>query len=299
MELNQLRYFQIVAKYEQMTRAAEELHISQSSLSKTISMLEKDVGAKLFDRMGNRIVLNSVGKAFRNRVDRLLLELEDAVKEANASDFGCVHFAANVSGICTNYIDSFLRQNPRVKLRQSLMDPDQMTAALECGDLDCALSFTDISSDKISWTKLIDEEMLLLVSKKHALAEAKQVPLSAFAQDSFICNNAGFDTRELLEQQCKLAGFQPNIVFDGNEPELAFKLVADNYGVMIVSSIVYAWKMGMEIVDPPLHYISPLHIADPICQRPLGLAVLDNHYVSKTTKRFVEGLKADFAARTE
>lgn len=109
MELNQLRYFQIVAKYEQMTRAAEELHISQSSLSKTISMLEKDVGAKLFDRMGNHIVLNSVGKAFLNRVDRLLLELEDAVKEANASDYGSIHFAANVSGICTNYIDSFLR----------------------------------------------------------------------------------------------------------------------------------------------------------------------------------------------
>lgn len=299
MELNQLRYFQIVAKYEQMTRAAEELHISQSSLSKTISMLEKDVGAKLFDRMGNHIVLNSVGKAFLNRVDRLLLELEDAVKEANASDYGSIHFAANVSGICTNYIDSFLRQNPRVKLRQSLMDPDQMTAALESGDLDCALSFTDISSDKISWTKLIDEEMLLLVSKKHPLADAKQVPLSAFAQDSFICNNAGFDTRELLEQQCKLAGFRPNIVFDGNEPELAFKLVADNYGVMIVSSIVYQWKMGMEIVDPPLHYISALHIEDPICQRPLGLAVLDNHYASKTTKRFVEGLKSDFATRTE
>ena len=69
MELNQLRYFQIVAKYEQMTRAAEELHISQSSLSKTISMLEKDVGAKLFDRMGNRIVLNAVGRAFLSRIE--------------------------------------------------------------------------------------------------------------------------------------------------------------------------------------------------------------------------------------
>ena len=296
MELNQLRYFQTVARYEQMTKAAEELHISQSSLSKTISMLEKDVGAKLFDRLGNRIALNSVGKAFLSRVDRLLLELEDAVKEANASDYGSIHFAANISGICTNYIDSFLRQNPRVKLRQSLMDPDQMTAALESGDLDCALSFTDISSDKISWTKLIDEEMLLLVSKKHPLADAKQVSLSAFAQDSFICNNAGFDTREILQQQCLLAGFRPNIVFNGNEPELAFKLVADNYGVMIVSSIVYEWKMGMEIIDPPLLYISALHIADPVCQRPLGLAVLNNHYVSKTTERFTEGLKANFQA---
>ena len=127
MELNQLRYFQTVAEYGQMTRAAEELHISQSSLSKTISMLEKDVGVKLFDRLGNRIALNSVGRSFLNRVDRLLLELEDAVREANASDYGSIHFAVNISGLCTNYIDSFLRQNPKVKLQQSLMDPEQMT----------------------------------------------------------------------------------------------------------------------------------------------------------------------------
>lgn len=279
-----------------MTRAAEELHISQSSLSKTISMLEKDVGAKLFDRLGNRIVLNSIGRAFLIRVDRLLLELEDAVREANASDCGSIHFAANISGLCTNYIDGFLRQNPQVKLRQSLMDPEQMVAALESGDLDCALSFADISSEKISWTQLIQEEMLLLVAKKHPLAETKAVALSAFAQDSFICNNAGFDTLELLQQQCQLAGFQPNVVFDGNEPELAFKLVADNYGVMLISSIVYQWLMGMEIINPPLHYIAALHIADPICQRPLGLAVLNNHYVSKTTERFIAGLKEYFQA---
>ena len=299
MELNQLRYFQTVAKYEQMTKAAEELHISQSSLSKTISMLEKDVGAKLFDRLGNRIVLNSVGRSFLSRVDRLLLELEDAVREANASDYGSIHFAANISGLCTNYIDQFLRENPQVKLRQSLMYPEQMTAALESGELDCALSFTDISSEKISWTKLIQEEMLLLVAKKHPLSDSEEVELSAFSQDSFICNNAGFDTRELLQQQCQLAGFQPNIVFDGNEPELAFKLVADNYGVMIVSSIVYQWMMGMEIINPPLHYISALHISDPICQRPLGLAMLNNHYVSKTTERFIAGLKLYFGALSQ
>ena len=299
MELNQLRYFQMVAKYEQMTKAAEELHISQSSLSKTISMLEKDVGAKLFDRLGNRIVLNSVGRSFLSRVDRLLLELEDAVREANASDYGSIHFAANISGLCTNYIDQFLRENPQVKLRQSLMYPEQMTAALESGDLDCALSFTDISSEKISWTKLIQEEMLLLVAKKHPLSDSEEAELSAFSQDSFICNNAGFDTRELLQQQCQLAGFQPNIVFDGNEPELAFKLVADNYGVMIVSSIVYQWMMGMEIINPPLHYISALHISDPICQRPLGLAMLNNHYVSKTTERFIAGLKLYFGALSQ
>lgn len=296
MELNQLRYFQTVAKYEQMTKAAEVLCISQSSLSKTISMLERDIGAKLFDRLGNRIVLNQVGRAFLARVDRLLLELDDAVLEATSIDSGTVRFAANISGLCTNYIDAFIRQNPKVKLQQSMLDPEQMVAALENGELDCALSFTDISSEKISWTRLVNEEMLMLVSKRHPLAWSGEAPLSAFAQDLFVCNNSGFGVREILLHHCKAAGFQPDIVFDGNEPELAFKLVAENYGVMMISSLVYGWKMSMEIVDPPLTYSTAVRLSGPDCVRPLGLAQLNHHYISKTAEQFIQGLREYFAS---
>lgn len=299
MELNQLRYFQTVARYQQMTKAAEELHISQSSLSKTISMLEADIGAKLFDRLGNRIILNSVGKAFLERVDRLLLELEDAVQEANSADHGRVHFAANIPGLCTDYIEQFIRQNPKVMLTQSLMSSEQMVSALETGELDCALTFTDLSSERLVCSPLAQEEMLMLVSFKHPLAGYSKTPLAAFSGDPFICNNAGFDTRRLLIDQCRMAGFYPNIVFDGNESELAFKLVADNYGVMMVSSIVYSWLMGMDIVNPPLNYISALHISEPGLRRPLWLAMLKGHYVSKTTENFISGLKTYFEKLTD
>ena len=295
MELNQLRYLQTVAKFGQMTKAAEELHSYQSSLSKTIATLEKDVGVQLFDRLGNRIVLNSVGRAFLDRVNRSMLELDDAVREANASDLGSIHFAVNTSGLCTNFIDRFLRENPRVKLRQSLMDPDQMAAALERGELDCAVCSTDLSSDRIRWTGLAEDELLLLISKEHPLADQTALPLSACAGESFICNNAGFDSRELLLQLCQMAGFSPNIVFDGNEPELAFQLVAGNHGVMMMSSIVYRWLMDMEIINPPLHFITAVHITRPICRRLMGIAVLNNHYMSKTTEQFIDGLNAYFS----
>ncbi len=295
MELNQLRYLQTVAKYGQMTKAAEELHISQSSLSKTIATLEKDLGVQLFDRLGNRIVLNSVGRVFLSRIDRLLLGLDDAVREANASDLGDIHFAVNTSGLCTNFIDRFLRENPRVRLRQSLMDPEQMAAALERGELDCAVCSTDLSSEHIRWTGLVEDELLLLISKQHPLADQDAIPLAACAQESFICNNAGFDSRDLLLRHCRLAGFSPNIVFDGNEPELAFQLVAGNHGVMMMSSIVYHWLMAMEIINPPLHYITAMHISRPVCRRPMGIAVLTHHYMSKTTELFIRGLTEYFS----
>ena len=58
MDLLQLKYFQVVARLEHMTRASEELHISQPSLSKMISRLEKHLGVPLFDRHGKQIRLN-------------------------------------------------------------------------------------------------------------------------------------------------------------------------------------------------------------------------------------------------
>ena len=63
MELLQLKYFQTVARLEHMTKAAEELHIAQPSLSKTIARLEKDLGVPLFDRQGRQITLNSFRKS--------------------------------------------------------------------------------------------------------------------------------------------------------------------------------------------------------------------------------------------
>lgn len=296
MELNQLRYFQTVAKYQQMTRAAEELHISQSSLSKTISTLEQNLGAQLFDRIGNRIVLNSVGRTFLQRVDRILMDLEDAVQEATSGDRGSIFFAANIPGLCTNYLDAFLRSHPDVSLQQSLMDPAQMTKALESGSLDCALSFLDISSEQISWTRLVDEELLVLVSNGHPLADRKEISFAELRNERFVCNNSGFGVKDILMEQGKNAGFQPNILFDGNEPELSFKLVAENFGVMMMSSIVYSWLMGMEIIDPPLNYITALRITGDACYRPLGIAVRKGHYLSPTASAFIEGLAAHFTA---
>ena len=294
MELNQLRYFQTVARFQQMTKAAEELHISQSSLSKTISMLERDVGAKLFDRLGNRIILNRTGQTFLKRVDRALLELEDAVREVNASDCGSIHFAASIPGLCTSYLDAFLQSCPQVMLRQSIMGPEEMTAALESGELDCALTFSDISSERITCETLVQEEMLMLVSRNHPLADYEKAPLSVFAEELFVCNNADENTRQMLYDHCRQAGFVPHMGFDGNELELAFKLVAENHGVMMISSLIYHWMMSMEIITPPLHYITPIEITEPRCQRALSLAMLDNHYVSKTTEQFIAGLRDYF-----
>ena len=88
MELLQLRYFCMVAKYQNMTKAAAELMISQPALSKTISALEKEIGTPLFERRSRSIYLNRAGELFYQKVDQSIKELDDTVRELSNEPFG-------------------------------------------------------------------------------------------------------------------------------------------------------------------------------------------------------------------
>lgn len=76
MELNQLKQFQVVAKYENISRASEELYISQPSLTRAMYNLENDLGVSLFERKKNKIKLNNCGKHILKQVDIILNEAE-------------------------------------------------------------------------------------------------------------------------------------------------------------------------------------------------------------------------------
>src|ERR1051325_8861340 len=81
MELQQLRYFVAVAETGNFTRAAERSHVTQPSLSQQVLNLEREVGHKLFHRLGRKAVLTEAGTVFLERARRILFEVENASKE--------------------------------------------------------------------------------------------------------------------------------------------------------------------------------------------------------------------------
>src|SRR5687768_5848997 len=81
MELYQLRYFVAVAETGNFTRASERSNVSQPSLSQQILNLEREVGHKLFHRLGRKAVLTEAGHAFLERARRILFEVENATRE--------------------------------------------------------------------------------------------------------------------------------------------------------------------------------------------------------------------------
>ena len=104
MNIQNLKYFAIVAKLENVSRAAELMHTSQSSISKNIFTLEEELGTKLFDRHGKKLVLNDAGKRFLQSCDRILQETETVAKDLRHMSTG----DDNLIRICAEGLDPHL-----------------------------------------------------------------------------------------------------------------------------------------------------------------------------------------------
>lgn len=121
MELLQLHYFLTVARLEHVTEAAQVLHVTQSSLSKTIQRLEEDLGAPLFDRVGRRLRLNEHGRRFLRRAERALLELEEGkreIRDLTSPEYGTLKLAVTNASTLPAILREFRKKRPTIQFRK-------------------------------------------------------------------------------------------------------------------------------------------------------------------------------------
>lgn len=264
-----------------MTKAADELNIGQPSLSKTISRLEEDLGVPLFDRQGRQIRLNQFGKIFLRRIERAFMELEAGkreVMELSGLDQGVVSLVVSISSMLPNLLGSFLRQYPDVRFQQCFSPTDSMKDLLEQGDVDFCISSTTIEGDEIEWEPLFTEEIFLIVSTKHRLADRDEIHLREVANEPFISTNTRYGLREITDRFCQEAGFLPYIAFEGDEQAMIGELVRENLGIAFSPALTLR-----QLANPS---VKQLRIKEPVCQRTIGLARLKGRYLSKAAQRF-------------
>lgn len=275
IELLQLEYFRTVAKHEHMTRAADELHIAQPSLSKTIARLEADLGVCLFERYGRQIRLNQYGKVFLRRVERMFLELEDGKRElldlAGNKNLQ-VSIALNAFSLMPEAFKKYLAAHPHVRFRQTIGTTTEMQQQLENGDIDFSISVPPIQGKNIECIPLLTKEIFLIVPQEHRLAGCQSIDLKEVVDESFISLKEGYGIRDLTEKYCRQAGFIPNIVFEGDVAASLVDLVNSGLGILMAPSII-----GVDLPQKPVF----LRIKEPICNLTIGLSLLQGHYLSQ------------------
>jgi len=175
MEMHQLRYFLAIAATGNFTRAAEQCHVSQPSLSQQIIKLEEEVGHKLFDRMGRRVQLTDAGRLLLEHARTVLTTVENAtrqLRETRGQGFG--RLAIGVIPTIAPYLlpralAAFTRANPHVELIIQEDYTARIIDGLSAGELDIAIAALPITDDNLVVEVLGTEPLLLVLPKGHPL----------------------------------------------------------------------------------------------------------------------------------
>lgn len=260
--LVQLRYFQEVARRENMTEAARQLNVTQSAISTAMSQLERTLGLDLFIRQRNRsVVLSPAGKRF-------LAEVNDFLEASDALGETAQGLSRSLSGQLTVGVfspiaptrlplihDEFEKRYPDVRVNYLEADLEQLQRAVIAGDCDLALTYTLGVTDRFESFLIDVVEPHVLVSQNHRLARGGQpepVYLRELAEEDYIQLDLPF-SRQYYDELFRIAGVVPKIRHSFSGYETLRSFVAMGHGYSLLSqSVSSGTYIGMQAVDIPL-----------------------------------------------
>lgn len=280
MELVQLAYFRVVARHEHMTRAAEELNISQPSLSKAIIRLERELGVPLFDRPGRGIRLNAFGAAFFVHVERVFRELDTATDEIQSLaglDQGVVSLAAGALHWLPQVLHPFQAAHRAVRFRLFTRTLPELHRLLETGECDLCIVPADPALPNVRWQPLRTEEVFLVVPAGHRLVGRRGVTLREVAGEDMVLGRPGDALREVMADAFRQAGFTPRVACEADEPATIQSFVATGLGVAFIPDL------PGPVRDATTSWI---RITEPVCTFTLGIAWNETHRSSRAARAF-------------
>jgi DNA-binding transcriptional LysR family regulator len=222
MELRHIRYFIAVAKEENVSRAAQKLHLSQPALSRQIQDLEEELGFLLLERTAKSVRLTEAGKVFFSEGQEVLARVEQAIKAARAvvSDgAGELHVGYAPSPtvrLLPASLRLFQTRFPRMRVRLHDMTTEEMIAGVRQGELSMAIAVrpTTAMLRGLRFEELIRDTLCLAVHPKHTLARFSSVSLERAVKEPFVAyNDEDYpEYSDFLIQLFESTGREPKIV---------------------------------------------------------------------------------------
>ncbi|WP_209401417.1 LysR family transcriptional regulator [Pseudozobellia sp. WGM2] len=283
MELRQLKYFLKAKELLNFTEAAKMLNISQSTLSQQIKQLETELDVPLFDRIGKRVLLTEAGKMFSvyalesiNKANEGLLLLKDLNNLITGKIIIGVVYSMRI--IFAKTLAEFAVQYPNIKIQAIFGTTKDLLEKLNSHVFDFVLTFHE--GPKLSHLKyqnLLSSNMVLVASKKLALASKKSISLEEVAQLPLALPFSGYSTIQFFVDSFNEKELYPNICMEINDIPTLFEIVKTGNWHTILSdaSINDSQVIGIPIEGKKM-------------KRNIMIISLKEAYEKKAVKKFYE-----------
>lgn len=302
LDFKELEYFVSVAKHKNITRASQELYISQPSLSKYIKKLEDTLGTPLFNRVGHTFTLTYAGERYLENAQDILnikSKINAEMNDICRNNIGRLNIAVpstRGSYMIPDTLPIFKSKYPHVEVNLIEGPSANAEKALVDGEADLAVFNYPVRHPDLEYKILGQEELTLAVSKENPLCKYgiekdgckyHWIDINLFKDENFILHFPYQRTGQMSEKIFKSAGFEPKVALRTRSIECAIRLTSSNFGVCFVSENNLK---HMYLVNPPKYF----SVGNPNINFKLVVAYRKGIYLTKYMLDYIDILKNYF-----
>ena len=257
----QVRAFEAVARLGSVTRAAEEMHVTQPTVSVQLRELARAVGEPLFQMTGRRIRLTQAGETLQRTVGEITAcwtRFESSMAEIHGLLRGRLRVAAVTTAeyFVPDLVGPFAAEHPGVRIELAIENRDRVVERLNRAEDDLTIMMLPPAGLAVESVPILDNPLVVIAQAQHRLA-GRRVRLAQLGGERWLMREPGSGTRLVAEQHFAASGFLPNVAMSLGSNEAIKHAVAAGLGVAVIS------RLAVDSSLPPRH------------RQGAGIAVLD------------------------
>lgn len=254
MNFEQLRSLRAVATEGGFSRAAEALYLSQSTISMQIAALEKELGVRLFERLGRRVVLTRPGEEMVHYATHILALMEESSRSMAAfrglegGELGVGASLTIGSYVAPSLFGRFRRMHPNVRLVLDIAPTHRVAEQVALGNLDLGLVEGPVDDSELVMTPFQVDELVVIVPIGHPWASRGEVSPGELAKERYLEREPGSGTREIVQGRLSEQGVRLTPILEMGSPEALKQAVLAGLGVAIVSRATVEVELAADLL---------------------------------------------------
>ena len=286
MNISQLEYFKVTCKYENISKAAQELHVSQSAISKSIKELEKEFEISLFNRYNNSLLLTPEGRDFLTLVDKVLSEVDllyTSARDINNNNNVIRVGVSPLVGSCLlpPFYQELQDYDTSITLDTTELNTNKILTEIENENIDVGLiASNEVNLSRLGYIHLLDVSLVFCTNIANKLATNKAISFNMLADEPLVLIRPDSVENKLLLERFRDAEVIPNILLYSDQVYTIQHFINHE----IASSFLY------DIIVPRNNEIVQIPLEDPIILN-IGLIWKKDRYLHSGIRKLINASK--------